>query len=347
MSEKYLEHIKRGCLTDDISEDTLRERVITRLIEALGYDVDKEVEYEKSIRIGSNNSIRMDYVIGAGKKRFVLEAKSPKEDIDDYKEQLLSYIRVSLIDYGILYNGKRLLLLNKDLDDPVYEWRCGYNSDIFGALRKEVFPKELDLILKKEGRRAVLEKYIKEKFSHITTNLIEKISKETGLEKEYIFENLDIDASLKPLIPEETKEDNHISYETGEVIVTASTDESECGGINFIRNTGGWGFVPLNQERRPKYLALYEAKKKAITHVFKVRAIKRGDSSIMKDWKGCKSGIVGQEEYLKGRRVFLVLGDEVKPFNPVPAKELFIRGSRFIKSLDDLLNAKSTKEILP
>ncbi len=115
--------------------------------------------------------------------------------------------------------------------------------------------------------------------------------------------------------------------------------------MNFIGKTGGYGFVRLGPGRSPKYLAIYEINSKAITHVYKVKAVKRGDEKISQKWKDCKELLIGEKEYLDGKKVFFELEDEIPNFKPVPAvPRTYIRGIRYVKTLKALLNATTTNK---
>ncbi len=200
MNEQKLEKvIEKGCEIKDVSEAVFRERIVSKLLEALGYDLDKDVEYEVERSIGTNNSIKMDYVINLGKDSFVLEVKPPGKSLDEYYNQIISYIRVSLINYGILYNGKQLLIFSKDSDVPIYVWSCGSSNEIFKALKKEDFPTLLEKLLSKEANRIKLKTYLEKNLENIESLIIKKISEDIGLPIDYVSENLHIMIDLNPL----------------------------------------------------------------------------------------------------------------------------------------------------
>ncbi len=342
MNEQKLEKIiEKGCEINDVSEAVFRERIVSKLLEALGYDLDKDVEYEVERSIGSNNSIKMDYVINSGKEYFVLDAKAPGKSMEDSYDQIISYIRVSRINYGILYNGKKLLVFHKESDDPIYMWICGYSNEIFESLKKVNFPTLLETLLSKEANRTKLKTYLDKNSESIESSVIKKISEDTGLSYDYVSGNVQVNTELSPLtelvIPSE-----------GEVIVCPTYTNDPCGGVNFIEKTGGYGFVRLGPGRSPKYLAIYEINSKAITHVYKVKAVKRGDEKISQKWKDCKELLIGEKEYLDGKKVFFELEDEIPNFKPVPAvPRTYIRGIRYVKTLKALLNATTTKDFWP
>ncbi len=161
MNEDKLENIiEKGCELKEVSESNFRERIVSKLLETLGYDLDNDVQYEVTKSIGANNSIRMDYIINSGRGSFVLEIKTPGKFLDDYYDQIISYIRLSLINYGILYNGEQLIIFSRESDVPVYMWRCGSNNEIFKALKKENFPTLLEKLLSKEADRTKLKNYL-------------------------------------------------------------------------------------------------------------------------------------------------------------------------------------------
>jgi len=247
-------------------------------------------------------------------------------------------------NYGILYNGKQLLIFSKDSDVPIYVWSCGSSNEIFKALKKENFPTLLEKLLSKEANRIKLKTYLDNNLESIESLIIKKISEDIGLSSDYVSENLQIMIDLNPLSSETPPN----QLKDGEVIVCPTYSNSPCGGVNFIKKTGGYGFVRLGPGRNPKYLAIYDINEKAINHVYEIKAVKRGKEKILPEGMNCKERELEEKEYLKGKKVFFELGKEIPNFRPIPvAPGTYIRSIRYVRSLDDLRNAKTTRDLWP
>ncbi len=118
----------------EFKEDSVREVIITPILQKLGYSPTgtNKIVRSKSLRdpfikIGTRNlSIQLipDYTLYHNDKAiFVLDAKSPKEDILDSKhiQQVYSYAihpEIKAKEFG-LCNGKNLAIFNVDSNDPL------------------------------------------------------------------------------------------------------------------------------------------------------------------------------------------------------------------------------------
>ena len=148
--QNKLEHVVlEGARTQIMSEREFRERIVIKLLEALGWSGQDDIQFEYNINVGTS-TIRADYLVGSSNKRLILEVKSPRVPItanDGNSKQTISYLK--LIDealYAILYNGKKMIIFQKGSDTPVYIWDPAKDFSIFRSLRKENFPFLLDVL---------------------------------------------------------------------------------------------------------------------------------------------------------------------------------------------------------
>lgn len=145
--------ILEGTRTQITGEREFRERIVIRLLEALGWTEPGDIQFEYPIKIGVGSK-KADYLIGKNAK-FIFEIKSPKVTIevnDDNCIQAISYLKlVDQASYAALYNGKRLIIFQKISRDPIYIWDS--NSDIspFKVLAKDNFPLSLDIFTGKQS----------------------------------------------------------------------------------------------------------------------------------------------------------------------------------------------------
>jgi len=346
--EKIEEIVNKGCEMEG-GEEALRIKVISRLLEYLGWNLDDDVEINKSFPTGTSGSVIPDYVLSNEKAKMVLEAKAAGTDLMDYTKQTISYILQSRSEFGVIYNGKGLLVLHKDNNEPIYEWKCGQSKEIFTTLTRANYPEMLESLVKSESQRHKLDSYIKENSELLRKDMVKAISSGTGTAEDVISELVKVDVSLIPpnADMEEPFQQNNDAG-NAEVVVCSTYSDNECGGLKFIEKTGGYGFVQLRKSRHPKYLAIYEPEEEAITAVYKINDIKRGDMSISQNWRGCKDILQKEDDYRKGKKVFFVLGEKIKEFKRIDKSHgFFIPGIRFIPSLDALLRAKETKDVLP
>ncbi|AKA48043.1 hypothetical protein IX51_01840 [uncultured archaeon] len=335
-------------------ESRLRQLVLTKLIEELGWDLVEDVKIEESYPVGSGNWITPDYVLENGNSRLVIEAKGPEEyDLEAYSDQVNSYIGVVRAQYGCLYNGRELLVYHIDKSTPIYRWVSGQSIEIFFGLSKDSYPNFLDSIQKQEGLRDKLSSFIKEDFSQIRSQVLDYISDKLKVSPDFIVDNLDIEVTLAPQGPQAEQNgtynydnNNSKAANSPEVVVCSANTYSPCTGINFIEETGGYGFFQLRRNRQPKYLATYEPEQSAITHLYAIKEIKRGDMSIAKSWKNCFDALEDNDDYSSGKTVFFSLGEEIKDFKPIKrGPDFFMPGIRFVETLEEMLKAKDTSSI--
>lgn len=141
--------ISKGCQSDFDTEREFRERVVSRLLETLGWTSSGDTHYEVEISAGTVK-LRVDYVIDANVSKFALEVKKPDVNISEGSDswvQIQSYLKLSEeLDYGVLYNGRQLYIFRNGMVDPVIEWHCSKNIEAFQYLNKMSFPMRLNAL---------------------------------------------------------------------------------------------------------------------------------------------------------------------------------------------------------
>lgn len=139
--------VKRGCDSVFGSEREFRERVISRLLDSMGWTSDGDIQYEYGIPVATTN-LRVDYLVGK-ENPFALEAKHPDVDISPGSSpwrQLSDYLRLDQrIRYGVLYNGKAMYIVPNGMDKPLVSWNHDSDYSAFGYLSKTAYPNLLDM----------------------------------------------------------------------------------------------------------------------------------------------------------------------------------------------------------
>lgn len=147
VNSEAFEVIKSGSNGKFNSEREFRERVISRLLESLGWNLERDVQYEYAIPVATT-TLRVDYLVG-NSQPFALEAKQPNVDISLGSgpwSQILDYLRLDRsIKYGVLYNGKSLHILRNGMERPLVSWVSKTNVSAFEYLSKSSYPSLLDL----------------------------------------------------------------------------------------------------------------------------------------------------------------------------------------------------------
>jgi len=147
LGDKFIELLKRGCNESFNSEREFREKIVIKLLECLGYEGKYDVRIEFPISAG-NTTLRVDYLVGDEYKKFALEVKTPTVSIgvnSDHRNQILSYLNLLKdVKYGVLYNGKKLLIFKKGLEEPIITWSCGDPVLCITYLSKTSYPHILD-----------------------------------------------------------------------------------------------------------------------------------------------------------------------------------------------------------
>ncbi len=201
--------LEEGYTKDFKNESVFRSMIVNKLIEALGWDIYEDVDHEAEIKIGTTK-VRVDYIVESDSfSKFAIEVKSPSHDIlsaFDYHQQLFSYLRVSDdLDFGLLYNGKSMVLIRVDSVKAVPIWKPGDGIDKVLLFSKGVYPNGLDDLFNKDSELETLSKYVLGQRAGILSGIVKQISDETGLSEAYVKENLEIQLLLKDFSNNNTK----------------------------------------------------------------------------------------------------------------------------------------------
>lgn len=175
ISDETLEVIKKGSTSVFGSEREFREKVVSRLLESLGWNSIGDIQYETSIKAGTV-VLRVDYVVGSD-SQFALETKKPGVNISPGSSawnQIVSYLRLDpTLLFGVLYNGRELHILDSHGQEPLVSWSHGKSTDMFDLLSKEYFP----AVLKHYANSIISGTISSENFSDITSPLIAEIDR--------------------------------------------------------------------------------------------------------------------------------------------------------------------------
>jgi hypothetical protein len=144
---RFVDLLKKGCSESFTSEREFREKVVIRLLEYLGWDEIYDVKIEFPISTGQS-TLRVDYLVGDQTNKFALEIKTPDISIDAGTKprlQILSYLNLLKgVRYGVLYNGKKMLIFMKGVEEPIITWNCGDPPLSVTYLSKISFPGTLN-----------------------------------------------------------------------------------------------------------------------------------------------------------------------------------------------------------
>ena len=282
MNEKKLSKtIKKGIEFDQDSEDRLKQVVVVPLLGHLGYNIENknEVEIQAAFRLGTK-TIEADYKICSNKKDcFILEVKAPIIKIDDNKDvvyQTYSYAKLLNCKYGVIYNGKKLILISGTTQDQIlYRWDGSESPNdlsIFKYLSKENFPDKLDQFLENFSMIENLKNYLSnlKNLEILKSTVIEKILLENRkFDKKFLEENLEINISLKkeivnplPGVEKELFRKELQELPEGDVIIVpaqAKINEKEDWGINYLKKYNIWEAIRINKSKinNIKYIAFY------------------------------------------------------------------------------------------
>lgn len=83
------------------NEENIKNKIVVPLLEILGYDPIKDLDYERHVKSGRPDIT----VLYKGKPTLIVETKGLDKDLDEYKEQGLGYARDLGIPWTILTNG--------------------------------------------------------------------------------------------------------------------------------------------------------------------------------------------------------------------------------------------------
>jgi hypothetical protein len=269
--QRIRELVDRGCSGRIESEQALRDFVIGGgLIEAMGWSFDR-AEWQVNVPVYFGSQVHhMDYLVGSGTSKFIVEAKAPSQRLDkeEFVGELISYMLQSGTPYGILYNGKSLLAFKEGSEIPFYEWNCGSNLDIFRMFSAGAFPNQLENFIRSQGETTKFRTYVSENTNKIKAEIIGLMSRLSAVSKEvverlfpFILNQLG-ERGDKPEPPSDTEATNSlirrsaINLPEGEVVICASTSENQPeSGINWLKKYNAWRAVRISGN--PKYLALY------------------------------------------------------------------------------------------
>ena len=95
-----------------MGEESVKQRIVLPMVELLGWDRFTEIEPEYNIQLGSAPK-RVDYALTiSGNPEILIEVKASGSGLNsDNLTQLVSYMRGSGVDWGLLTNGSELHIL--------------------------------------------------------------------------------------------------------------------------------------------------------------------------------------------------------------------------------------------
>ncbi len=348
-SEKLSKEVNNGATLDIRSEKRFSQVVVVKLLESMGYDLtnEDEVGIEVSMQVGHETKFA-DYKLSNGGACFILDAKSPtveiEGDIHAY-DQVHSYYRVLHCKYGVLYNGKKLILFKEDSNKPVFIWR--YEDDkedlsVFEALCKESFPGALEEFLSSVERLTKLRQFIDNKRQGLQESLIDKISVDSGInDREFVSEHIEVSVNYTSNLSEEDIDMNEaVQNGSNNVLLKSFRNEGPDTGLGFVRKYKAWGFIRV--KGKPDYLALYDADNHLVSKVFEVKEVLELSDNVISEFSGMHSKGTFLELRNQGKKI-LRLGSEVQ-VNQIPAGRKNIFRGKYT-TLEKIKSAHTTDDL--
>lgn len=106
---------------DVYSESDVIDRIIIPWLTKAGYG-DDELSREHHIPVGRTDGVRADIVVMRGDKpSFVIDGKNPRESLDKYETQILSYGALLKVKYGVICNGVDVRVYDIESDKTVWD----------------------------------------------------------------------------------------------------------------------------------------------------------------------------------------------------------------------------------
>ena len=143
--ENFLSHLKADEKIELHDETTIRQVIINKVLNLLGWDVfnDEEVKFEHSVE-----KKRVDYALFInGEAKVFIEAKKPAETLDQHQEQLLDYSFRETVELAILTNGL-VWWFYLPLMKGKWNSKKVYTIDVLAQEQAEVSSKFYDLLSK-------------------------------------------------------------------------------------------------------------------------------------------------------------------------------------------------------
>lgn len=348
-SEKLNREVKNGATLDIRTERRFSQVVVVKLLEAMGYDLtnEDEVGIEVQIQVGHETKYA-DYKVSNGGSCFILDAKSPiveiEEDTHAY-DQVHSYYRILHCKYGVLYNGKKLILFREDSNKPMFIWRYGQDHEdlsVFQALCKENFPGALEEFLSSLEKLTKLRQFVDDKRQEFQDNLIDKISAESGInDKEFVSEHVEVSVEYTSNLIEDDSEVNEaVQNGNDSVLLKSFKYYGPDTGLEFVQKYKSWGFIRV--KGKPDYLALYDADNHIVSKVFEVRDVVELNDNVIREFSAGYSRNTLLELKDQGKKV-LRLGSEITVHQIPAGRKNIFRGK--YTTLEKIKSANTTDDL--
>lgn len=344
--EMVSRYVERGAKINTSSERSFREIVVGNLLEALGWDMgnEKEVSTYHDIPVGTQRP-QADYLISNERSKFILEVKQPNHEIEgndaDYS-QTQSYARLTIAPFGVLYNGRKIIIFRDSSTQPVYIWNSRSDIEnllVFECLAKDNFPDMLEEFLVSQEKFVRLRNYLDENSERLTTEIVKIISTNTALELDFVDSHTSVSVSFD--MESESPETADMPKSDDLVLIRAFRNYGPGTGLDFVKKHKAWGFIRVRTV--PKFLALYDADNKELPKLYNVLGVEELSSSNFSEFmeNNTKREL---ENFSKEGYKFLRLGEEMK-IKPIPRghKQTF-RGGKFT-TLDKIRNAKTMDDL--
>ena len=344
--EMISKYVERGTKINTSSERSFRESVVGNLLEALGWDMgnEDEVATYHDIPVGTQTP-QADYLISNKHSKFILEVKQPNHEIEgnmtDYSQNY-SYARLTSAPFGLLYNGRKMIIFRDTSKQPVYIWNARSDIEnllVFECLAKDNFPDMLEEFLVSQEKFVKLRNYLNENSERLTTAMVRLISENTALNPDFVDSHVSVSVSFD--MEGEDPQNSEMPKSDDLVLVRAFRDYGPGSGLDFVKKHKAWGYIRVRTV--PRFLALYDADNKELSRLYAVQGVEELNSRNIPEFMDNHTRRELENFRNEGYKV-LRLGEELK-IKPIPRghKQTF-RGGKFT-TLERVRNARTMDDL--
>ena len=348
--EEIRQIVNKGCgLGDEYEEEVTK--LTKKLLSAMNWSIN-DIHQQDAMQ-STNGKLRADFLVGNDSDGFIIELKSPAVPLSDNRsrEQLRAYLLLKKVKYGVLYNGHELLLMIRDVDEPVYEWNCEEDKEdisIFLNLSKGEFPKNMEKFIAESKERSKLKAILNDNREKIKDSVTGMIAADYGMSLESIRNNIKIDLGVVSkgisldqgikTVPKVSRKEL-TSFRDGLVIICPS----DSTGPSWLKQFYAWRSVKIS--RNPIYFALYVSwPYSKVLYFGEIETlVDVEDKDINKKFRQPE---VDPSDY--GKKAIILKSGSLKelsdPIGIVPGKRGGIMGPRY-SSLDNFIKATTIEDL--
>ncbi|MDG7044834.1 MAG: type I restriction enzyme HsdR N-terminal domain-containing protein [Nitrososphaerota archaeon] len=245
-------YVDKGCKLKDEPEDEVT-KIMKELLASMNWPTN-DIKPQAPVQ-SENGKVRSDFLLDDGKNKFIVELKSPTVPLTDERaiKQLRAYLLLHNVPYGVLYNGHELLLMKKEIDEPVFKWTCREDKEdisIFSNLSKGVYPNNIEKLISERQELNKPKVVLRENYEKIKNSVNKMIASDFDIPLETV-EKANIRISFSASVPKISRKE--LASKRDGLVIICPSDASEPD--DFLKKYNAWGYVKIS--RNPIYFALY------------------------------------------------------------------------------------------